>query len=237
MITSDTGTLLYYLYEGFSGSSGLKETLKQWLQGSISVDSTIFSSFQSGLPTVSLDLGGAYTLALTADELALGYASGGTDYYEFAVSSGDDSIIGNVALGGKILVFDQDNYEVGIGTGTNCGAKVSNLGVNFTTHSGSGSGDDDESSRGGYWGVSWLEKWMVIAAGLVLLVIIVTSYVLRECICCCCTCCREDKKEAGGASVAMPNPMHHGGGGGGGGVVVVTAQQVQQPSAGGTAAY
>ena len=144
---SDTGTLLYYLYEGFSGSSGLKETLKQWLQGSISVDSTIFSSFQSGLPTVSLDLGGAYTLALTADELALGYASGGTDYYEFAVSSGDDSIIGNVALGGKILVFDQDNYEVGIGTGTNCGAKVSNLGVNFTTHSGSGSGDDDESSR------------------------------------------------------------------------------------------
>ena len=81
---------------------------------------------------MNLVIGGIYNLTLAADELSYEFLHQGESYYQISVSSGSKTIIGNVAMGNKVVVFDQENYRAGFGDSQNCDAELSSFASNFS---------------------------------------------------------------------------------------------------------
>ena len=79
------------------------------------------------------------------------------------LGAGDPTIIGNIAMSGRLLVFDASAHKIGIGNGTDCSARAIDLNVTRFD----GGGDDDA----GRWDWSSWRTWAVLAACVVLVLV------------------------------------------------------------------
>ena len=114
--------------------------LPDWLEGATTVDLATCAAFAHALPLVTLRLGASSASsvsddAVTSDDDAIRAAAldfvvngsqlifvgEGSSTCAFAVTSTTGSaVVGNVAMGGRLVVFDHGNERVGFSAGVNC---------------------------------------------------------------------------------------------------------------------
>ena len=174
----ENGTFLNKMYSSYSGSN--VNYFQRWLEGEIAVSFDDYKIFKKGLANVNLVIGGIYNLTLTADELSYEFLHQGESYYQISVSSGSKTIIGNVAMGNKVVVFDQENYRVGFGDSQNCGAELSSFAANFSAVNELNDENYDDDSNISFLGISWFFTWVIIGCG-TLLVVFLCIYTSSRC--------------------------------------------------------
>jgi hypothetical protein len=179
---------MLFIYNVGSASSLGYQLLADWLDGKLTVNPAICTFYNNHLPPVSITLGGATSDSTatndnTADnqyddniwELPLNNSRllymDSNGFCAFAAQAGSSTILGNVAMGGLTVIFDQSAHLIGFAEGDNCDASLSN--GNFsrnTLHLVPGTDDDSQPSAAAS-PVGWLvvfALFICVAIGLAL---------------------------------------------------------------------
>jgi len=183
--------------------------LADWLDGKLTVNPTICTDYNNHLPPVSITLGGTSTSDTSTNtanddnnaddpydgntwELPLNNSRllyiDSNGFCAFAVQAASSTILGNVAMGGLTVVFDQSAHLIGFAEGANCDASLSK--GNFSWDALTlvpGTDDDSQPASAATSPIGWLlffALFICIAIGIALGCQNVRCKSNR-CLCCC----------------------------------------------------